>query len=368
MEARISKMQYFFLMPCLVYAKAIGITAGVIVRQVGADAWTAMLIGFLLSIVIIVIAILLGAKYPEKTIIQYSEDLLGGVVSKLIGSVLAIYFLIAFAVSSNVLVLHLKEYMLTETPFIVLCIAYIALCLVGVLFGIEVVIRFSLFGLFMILAINITMILGTLGDFQLINLRPLFSGGIIENLKAGTYVFCDTAMAILATAMMYPMIGKKEKITSISIWSMLLATVLVVTWPFFEAAVLGADVMKQFVIVCMQQVRSAQLTRYLPRYELIMVSFFVWGLFVQSSVMLYCSMYGLKQVTKIKKDWHILIPLTILSVLITYYTGKDHNYYVHFLQHFWSRVSMILGIGLPVLLYLLSFIRKKKAVSRNLQN
>jgi hypothetical protein len=122
--------------------------------------------------------------------------------------------------------------------------------------------------------INLTMILGTVADFQLINLRPIFDSGIIKDTIASIYSFSDITMAILAVGMLFPMLDNKKGVGVLSVSSMLLGAVLVLTWPFMETGVLGSDVMKQFVVVCMQQVRSAEITKYLPRYELIMVSFF----------------------------------------------------------------------------------------------
>jgi spore germination protein KB len=126
--------------------------------------------------------------------------------------------------------------------------------------------------------------------------------------------------------------------------------------------VLGPDLMKQFVVVCMQQVRSAQLTRYLPRYELIMVSFFVWGIFVQSVLMYWCSIYSLKQASGIKKDWMIIAAYAPILNLITNYLGKDHNRYVKLIAYPWSQISAALSIGLPLLL--LTIIAMKKIFKR----
>jgi hypothetical protein len=43
-------MQYFLMVPNLLYGKAIGITAGVMVRKLGADTWISMTFGFMIGI------------------------------------------------------------------------------------------------------------------------------------------------------------------------------------------------------------------------------------------------------------------------------------------------------------------------------
>lgn len=356
------------MIPNLLYAKAIGITSGIIVRRVGADAWTAELIGFIISLIFVLIMVYLGNKFPEETMLQYSEKFFGKFGAKILAGVLAIYFAVAFTVSANVLTLHVKEYLLPETPFIMLCIVYTVLCAYGAILGIEVCIRFAFFGFIMMTLINITMVLGTFQDFRLSNLQPFLDKGIAENLKASIYTFTDTSMAILTIGLIFTTLDNKKKSMLITAGAMVVGIISVIIWPIFETGVMGADVMKQFVIVCMQQVRCAQLTTYLPRYELIMVSFFVWGLFIQSAVMLYCSAFSIKHVTGVKKEWKIIAALIIPLILITNYLGYDHNDYIHFLSTWWTEISAILSVGIPLLLLIGYWVNKtflKKNKNKN---
>ena len=116
---------------------------------------------------------------------------------------------------------------------------------------------------------------------------------------------------------------------------------------------------KQTVVVCMRQIRCAQLSKYLPRYELIMVSLFTFGVFVQSAAMFYCAKYCIKQVTRIKKDWIMILPLTLILVLVTYYMAVDDNNYVNFLAFPYSQICTVLSLGLPIILFFTALFRGK---------
>ena len=140
---------------------------------------------------------------------------------------------------------------------------------------------------------------------------------------------------------------------------------MVVTWPLYEIMVLGPDLMKQYVVVCMQQIRCAQLTKYLPRYELFMVSFFIFGVFIQSAAMFHCAKHCFKQVTGIKKDWIIIAPLTVILVFVTYYMGRDNNNYIYFLAFPYSQICVVMSIGLPMLLLFIALIRGKLKKQKN---
>ena len=90
-----------------------------------------------------------------------------------------------------------------------------------------------------------------------------------------------------------------------------------------------------------------------------MVSFFVFCMFVQSGTMFYCAKYCIKQVTGIKKDWIIILPLTLILVIVTYYLGIDDNNYVKFLTFPYSQICTIFSIGLPIMLFFTALFRGK---------
>jgi len=357
--AKIDRMQYFFLIPNLLFCKAIGITAGVMVRKLGADTWLSMSIGFVIGICIMLLTVQLCSRFPDKTIIQISQELLGSFVGSSIAIILILFFIIAFGTSANVMTLHLTEYFLPETPFLVICILYVLLCAYGVFLGVEVVVRFSTVGFIMLVLITLTMVTGTVEDLKTINLFPLMENGLLADTAGSLYLFGDISIAVLAVGFLYPMLNKKKKVGRISFWSMLVGACLVVIWPLYETMVLGPELMKQYVVVCMQQIRCAQLTKYLPRYELIMVSFFTFTVLVQSVAMFHCAKHSIKQITGIKRDWIMILPLTIVLILITYFMARDHNDFINFLSFPYAQISAILGIGIPIILYITALVRGK---------
>jgi spore germination protein KB len=239
------------------------------------------------------------------------------------------------------------------------------LCMYGVFLGIEVVVRFSFVGFVMLTLLTIAMVTGITQDIKIINLLPLMDRGIFADIAGSMYAFGDIAMAIFAVGFLYPMLNKRKKAFALTFWAMFIGACLVITWPLYETMVLGTDLMQQTVVVCMRQIRCAQLTKYLPRYELIMVSFFAFSMFVQSVAMFYCSKYCIKQVAGIKKDWIMIVPLTIILVITTYFMSVDHNNYVNFLTFPYSQICAALSIGLPIILFLAALFRGKLKKKKN---
>jgi spore germination protein KB len=361
MRAKISRLQLFLIIPNMLFGKAIGITSGIISRKIGGDVWISMAIGFIVGCLIIILLTYIASKFPDKTMIGYSEELLGKWSGKIIGIIIIVFFIIAYATSANVMILHLKDYFLIETPIIVLCFAYTLLCTYGVYLGIEVVARFSLMGFIMLILITLAMIIGTIGDFKLTNLQPLMEKGLVNDFGGSVYLFTDLAYAIFTIGIIYPMVNIKKNIMKLSTLAILLSGVMVILWPIFEVGVMGPSVMNSFVVVCMEQIRCAQFTKYLPRYELLMVVFYVFSIFIQSSILFYCAAHGIKQVLNSKKNKnlnkYIILVLFVILSLLTYFMGHNENLFVNFLSYPWSQICALLSIGLPLLLFIVALTR-----------
>lgn len=92
-------MQYFLMIPNLLYGKAIGITAGVIVRKLGADTWISMTFGFVIGIFIMLLMVYLCSKFPDKTIVELSKEVVGKWIGSGIGIILVLFFMMVYGIS-----------------------------------------------------------------------------------------------------------------------------------------------------------------------------------------------------------------------------------------------------------------------------
>lgn len=88
-----------------------------------------------------------------------------------------------------------------------------------------------------------------------------------------------------------------------------------------------------------------------------MMSFFVFTIYVQSTAMLHSSKYCLKQITGIKKDWILLLPLAAAGLFLSHLFVKDENNFVGFLAWPWPQICLALTIGIPLLLALGALLR-----------
>ncbi|MGI6576006.1 MAG: GerAB/ArcD/ProY family transporter [bacterium] len=91
-NGRISGRQAFKLLVITILATEILLLAGITAQEAGNDAWLvpgAALIG---SIVIVLVQARLAANFPEQTVAQYSQLILGSVLGRLAGLIYSLFF------------------------------------------------------------------------------------------------------------------------------------------------------------------------------------------------------------------------------------------------------------------------------------
>ena len=69
-----------------------------ITEQAGTDSWLSVIFAALIGFAVIAIAVTLGKRFPGKTIIEYSENIAGKIISKIIGFIFFWYFLYLTAI------------------------------------------------------------------------------------------------------------------------------------------------------------------------------------------------------------------------------------------------------------------------------
>ncbi len=73
---KISVLQFSFLIITVILATADVFFPALAPQQAGRDSWFSVIIGTIISIIIVNIFISLALKYPDKTFVEYSCDIL----------------------------------------------------------------------------------------------------------------------------------------------------------------------------------------------------------------------------------------------------------------------------------------------------
>lgn len=108
--------------------------------------------------------------------------------------------------------------------------------------------------------------------------------------------------------------------------------------------------------------RSAEIGFFIHRYELIMVIFFSVSALIQVMICLLCGTISVKHVLGMKKLNPLLLPVSMIMGLFSYWVIRDHNQAMDLLTYYWPPIAIPIVFGVPLVIYLLGLFKGKGKV------
>lgn len=362
MKVQITNGMYMALIINMVYAKAIGLTQGTMAREVGGDIWISTIFAAIQGALLILLVVFVIRRLPEKDLIAQTQFLFGRFASKIIAFLIFIFFLGAYGTIMATYVYHLKDYFLPDAPTFLFILLTFFIGSFAVYFGLEVIARMALIGVFSIISLNILILLGSLSKFDIRELQPVFQSSFLETLLASRHFDTDLTLAIMMTCIILPLVRDRKAWTRSSLTAIFYCGGFVVLWSILESGVLSPEVCGQYVISCMQLARSAQIGIFIHRYEMIMIALFSLSLLTQIMMTLLCSSVAVQKIFGLKDYRAIIIPVALFLNSFGYWIVSDHNRAMDFIEHTWVKISLSIGLGLPGLLLFAGLFFKRKLI------
>ncbi|ARU59903.1 spore gernimation protein [Tumebacillus avium] len=360
MKIRITNGMLMALVINMVYAKAIGLTQGIMARESLSDMWIATLFSTLQGVFIMYITVVTTQRLPDSNLVEQYGALFGKWAEKLIALVLFCFFLGAFGSVMITFVYHLMDYFLPEMPIIMFVLAGLTVGVYAIYKGLEVVARMALVGVFSIIALNVMLMIGSLHEFDIRELLPVFQTGFVNTVKTSRHNDTDWAMATLMTAFILPLVKDKKIWRKSGPVSILYAGLFVLMWPILEAGVLSPEMTGRYIVACMQLARSAEIGQFIHRYEMIMIAFFATSALVQTMVSLFCASLSVTHLFGLKDYRPTILPVALILGAFGYWVVLDHNRAMTLLDDYWPMVALPIGFAVPLLLWGAGFLFKKK--------
>ncbi|RXT06944.1 GerAB/ArcD/ProY family transporter [Ammoniphilus sp. CFH 90114] len=360
MKVQITNGMFMALIINMVYAKAIGMTQGIMAREAGSDMWISTMFATLQGCAMMFLTVLIIRRSPELDYMEQTQVMLGKWAGKLVALVLFVFFAGAYSSIMITYVYHLMDYFLPEVPILVFILIALFIGGYGIVFGIEVIGRMALVGVFFILVLNILILAGSLLEFDVQELLPVLESGFWNTVWTSRHNDTDWAMATLMAAMILPTVKNKKTWANSSVAGIAMGGLMVLQWPILETAVLSPEVTAQYIVACMQLARSAHIGMFIHRYEMIMIAFFAISILVQISMCLFCACHSAAKIFGLQDYRPMIIPVGIVLSGLGYWVVLDHNRAMDLLENTWVAIALPIAFGLPLLLWALGFLFEKK--------
>jgi spore germination protein KB len=357
-EGRITYRQLILLIALSRIIITITYLPGLIEPPENQDQWIAELLFLPVQVIFALPIYLLWKRFPNQTIIQYSQSLIGK-LGKFIGILIIWYFLHSTAIFIGQFSLFMTSAVMPETPNLFLSSTLVLGCAYAVYKGLEVISRLSeLFAPIVMIAI-ITVFFLLAKDMNLKILTPVLEKGIIP-IAQGSIIYSSRSLEVLGLAMLLPYLNNHHKTKTVFVVSFALISIFFVIITLPVQTIFGLEEARNRTFPFYSVVRLINIGDIIERIESVHMAIWILGAFIKLAFYYYLIVLSLSQLLNLKSYQplilpigSILIPLTSLIApsLMELKTITSYEVFV------WYSYFFILLI--PLLLLLIAIIRKK---------
>ncbi|CAA7599665.1 Spore germination GerAB [Acididesulfobacillus acetoxydans] len=353
-----SGRQLFFLVFCTVLGSALyGLPNGLI-YQGRQDAWLDVSAGLGFAVIIALVLYILGSRYPNRTLFQYGETILGKYLGKVIGLIFAIFFLMVAAVLLRIEVDFLVVALMPETPPLVFALAFMAVSTYAVTSGVEVIGRLGeLIGPLLILAV-VGILFFTFNIIHLENLLPFFQENPAEVIGHSLLPGGWLGFVIIAGVLMAFQNEPRQALKPI-LGGTLTAALLIILVLFQCITILGVNVSIQQIYPLFRAVRMIEIGDFFERLDSMAGIVWTAGGFLAIVAFHECAAIGAAQLFKIKGNggkWVALVEgLAILLLGLFIFHGSADRW--QFLRSVFPLLALAVEMLIPMLLLTISVCR-----------
>ncbi|MFB7142207.1 endospore germination permease [Gottfriedia sp. NPDC056225] len=321
------------------------------------DGWISVLLAGIGVFFLLLIMWLLGKRFPKDTIYEYSSKILGKYIGVFISS---LYILFFFIVSIFIIVLTistLKKWILTFTPPYVLIFFIVGTGIYLAKENMKIIARFFTFVCVLILFL----IFLEICSYNNVNYRYLFPIGQagVKNIFLGAHDAINSMLGFEFILVLFPFIkAKPSKILkagtiSISFVTILYTFFLITSYMSFSKAEIS--IVPEPILYLLKSLSY----EVIERLDLVFLSIWVVPILTSVVTYLYLTCFGISKLLKFKNHSKTTIITGLILAVICIFVPQSEEFIMIF-GTFLSYSSYLFVFLIPLILLIVSFIRKKK--------
>ena len=364
-KGKISAAQMALMMHPTIIATGILFVPSITAAKAGRDMWLSPIWGSFIGFLVVFIAYQLHKHFPNETIIEYSEHIVGRIPGKVIGLIYLFFYLHVNGIIIREYGEFLSGVFLMTTPEIVIFGSMTLVCAFAVRGGLEVIARSAQLFIPIVVLLFLMIVFFLALDLDPTNMLPVFEEGIMPSIL-GAAAPAAWFSEYLLIAFLLPYLTDKEKGLK---WGNLsvLSVVFILVITNVTALFLFGEITADLLYPVMSAGRYVRVADFFTHLESIIMAIWILGTFIKISVFYYALVLGTAQWLKLSEYKFIVLPLGFLLVLFATWSapnlielksflGTSAVFYFHSVQ-----------LVLPSILLLIVVIQKKVIQKRSIQ-
>ncbi|MTI49623.1 MAG: hypothetical protein FH761_17465 [Firmicutes bacterium] len=355
-SGRISAFQLSFLVISTVISTIDIFFPAYVAQDAMQDSWITVIITTIATFISIAIYFKLAFRYPNKTIFQYSCDILGKPLGKIVGIVYIHHILIvASSVARDFSSLYVSAFN-PQAPIVIYHIMMVLLAGYTVWLGIEVLARTNDILLpigILVLGIVVALKMPTL---NFMNFLPIMYHGIKPALK-GSIVLYGIMLDSIICLQLIPFVKDKKNIKK-NIYISIIFLGFALEMGVLAIALFG-PLTEKFIFPALMYVRLTPIGDFIENLEITILGIWIAGVFVKLTIFYYFTVLGIAQVFNFKNYKFLIIPVGI-TIIVFATTAVDRiATFFHITHYVHPIIAATMGIIIPAILLVIVMIKEK---------
>lgn len=329
-KGQITSFQFIILLFVFIIGDEVAILPSLQAADAKQDGWLVGLISLIIGVCLILfIYYPLSRLSPKKTFVEYSEEILGKWLGKILVSIFILYSFYYAALSLRYTGDFTTSQILPRTPPMVIYILFAIIIVMGVSLGIETLARsFELFYIPLILVLLlITFCLLPVSDIR--NLQPICEDGLRTILRGSLTFVSLPFVELIFFLMIVPFVHPQEKVKRAWVIGTILGGLFIIAFTAVNILVLGVNITAETLYPGWKIGKRVSIGEFFQKIEITINMIAYFDLYCRIVFCFYCAHAGLIQLFRIKNPRALVLPLGILLVLVTKLVSTDTSYLFH---------------------------------------
>ncbi len=337
----------------------IGMSILTIPRTVGSvvqtpDIWISVLLGGLISIGLGCIVANLSKKFPNKTFFEYSYNITGKYLGFIFNLYVIIYFIIFSSFEVRILGELIRAYLLNKTPIELIMICFLCIGVYLVVGGINPIVRISQVYFPIICLLFFTVMFLSLQHFELDNIRPVLSKGIVPPIM-GVKVTALNYIGFEIIFILLPFMKNSSKAIKATMIGVSIPILFYLTSAIVGIGVLTVEEANTVTYPLIAIVSEFEVPGgFLERFEVLFAIIWILAIYTSFVMAYYCACFGLSKTFKRDINPFIYALLPILYIISIFPQDLD---IVFKLGDLLGYLGLVAAGLIPIVLLIITYIR-----------
>lgn len=347
----------FILIPLIVATELMSVP-GVIYQFAEESAWISYLLSLVPGIWAVLVFSTLAMRHPGKTMIEYTEIILGKWLGKIVGLYYMYYLFVLCTTISDEIMSFITLFAQPQTPRIITITLFLLVCGIGAWLGIEVLGRCSEFlvplNIIFVIIVSILLLPELNPDYLRPvlghGLRPIFQGAIMPSGWSGEFFMLGFLLPYLNN----PQKGRRFSFVGLGLVMIIMLIII------FEATLIGGPITGHLNYAYYSAVRYVSMGEFLERIDPVILGVWVYGGFLKTAVVLWAFALCTAQVFGLKNYRILMVPLSILVIVGSLWIFSNKYELDNFLSFTFPVQGLVTHNIIPTLILVVDLIRFRK--------